>query len=262
MSIAKGLILLIFLVMVFIIIALKRENSKQKDYFIKTLSHDFRVAILAQLRGIEYLSKTKDFDDYQTELINEIDKSCRYSLDMISMLMNSYLFEKGEQVIYYENFILQEVVSSLIELVKPFLKEKNINLNLAIDKLLTIRADKNLMFKLILNLLTTAISYAEANSTITLASKMNKNICEFFVAYQGKSLSEAECERMFSNQTHFSTVGHGIKMHLCKKIVDFHKGKICVEKFSEKLNSFTFCIPQKQKFTLPNSCIFRALQTG
>ena len=262
MSIAKGLILFIFLIMFYLIIALRRENLKQKDFFIKTLSHDFRVATLAQLRGIEYLSKTKGFDKYQTELINEIDKSCRYSLDMISMLMNSYMFEKGEQVIDYENFLLQEVVCSLVELVKPLIKEKNIKLNMSVDKSLTISADKNLIFKLILNLLTTAISYAEANSTITLASKKNKNICKFFVAYHGKSLSEEECGRMFSNQTHLSTVGHGIKMQLCKKIVDFHKGKISVKNYSKKLNSFTFTIPQKQKFTLSKTLSLSTLQAG
>ena len=262
MSIAKGLILLIFLVMVFIIIVLKRENSRQKDFFIKTLSHDFRVATLAQLRGIEILSKSINFDIKQAELIDEIDKSCRYSLDMISMLMNAYLFEKGKQIVNFENFMLCEVLNTISKMIENQLKEKNIDLLFDLDNLQRITMDKDLTFKLILNLITTAINYAESNSIIKLNSKINNNLWEFGITYYGKSLSEEECGRMFSHKTHFSTVGHGIKMYFCKKIVDFHNGKIFVKNFSEKLNSFTFCIPQKQKFTLPNSCIFRALQTG
>ena len=78
MSIVKGLIFIIFLIMFCIIFVLKRENIKQRDYFIKTLSHDFRVATLAQLRGIELLAKIKNYDTQQIEIIEELNKSCRY----------------------------------------------------------------------------------------------------------------------------------------------------------------------------------------
>lgn len=261
MSIAKGLILLIFLIMFFIIIALKRENSKQKDLFIKTLSHDFRVATLAQLRGIEILSKSINFDIKQAELIDEIDKSCRYSLDMISMLMNTYLFEKGKQIVNFENFMLCEVLNTIFKVVENQLKEKNIDLFFDLDNLQRINMDKNLTFKLILNLITTAISYSKSNSIIKLSSKINNNLWEFDITYCGKSLSEEECGRMFSYKAHFSTVGHGIKMYFCKKIVDFHKGKIFVKNFSEKLNSFTFYIPQKQKNNIPKSLAIRGFKS-
>ena len=101
----KGLILIcFFLVLAFQNYFLRRENEKQKDFFIKTLSHDFRVATLAQLRGLEYLSKSANFEPENTELIAEITNSCQYSLEMISTLINSYLFEKGEQVVNCEYF--------------------------------------------------------------------------------------------------------------------------------------------------------------
>ena len=86
----KGLILIsFFVVLAFQNYFLRRENEKQKDFFIKTLSHDFRVATLAQLRGLEYLSKSANFEPENTELIAEITNSCQYSLEMISTLINS-----------------------------------------------------------------------------------------------------------------------------------------------------------------------------
>ena len=247
MSIAKGLILLIFLLMLYIIIYLKRENFKQKDFFVKTLSHDFRVATLAQLRGIEILSHTNGFDSRQCELIDEIEHSCRYSLEMISMLMNIYSFEKGKQIVSYEIFSLNEIINLVIETLKIQIKDKNIDMFFDMDNLVKVKADKELTFKLNLNLLSTAISYAEANSTIILTSKNDNGFWEFKVCYEGKSLTNEECARMFLRQTHFSTVGHGIKMFFSKKIVEFHGGEIFVKNCSENLNSFTFCIPQKQK---------------
>lgn len=262
MSIAEDLILFIFFTMLFIIIALKQENLKQKDFFIKTLSHDFRVATLAQLRGVELLARTNNFDLRQTELIGEINKSCRYSLDMISMLINTYTFEKGKQIINYESFILNDILKSVYNSTEEQLKEKNIEFYLNTDKMFSINADKELVYKLLLNLLSTAISYSESNTKIVLTPNIKNNILECSLTYQGRALSEEECARMFSQKNHFSTVGHGIKMYLSKKIIDFHKGKIWVEKYSEKLNSFTFQIPQKKHNETCKNLIFKRLQIG
>ncbi len=52
-------------------------------------------------------------------------------------------------------------------------------------------------------------------------SNFVKRVCdnlEVSITYSGNPLSEEECRRMFSNNPRFSTVGHGIKMYMCKKL--------------------------------------------
>lgn len=261
MSILKGLILIVFFaILLYKIFLLKKEKAKQYEYFIKTLSHDFRVATLAQLRGLELLSKSCDFDLHQMELFSEINNSCLYSLDMISMLQKTYLFENGEQVINYVNFSLQELFESVFTSIKEQVVEKNISLIYEFDKTIEISADKEMISKLIFNIITTALSYAESNSNILLISNKKNGIWKFTVTYQGKSLSQEECNRMFSTNTYFSTVGHGIKMYLSKKIVDFHKGKINVKNISKKLNSFTFQIMQEKEKQVAKMPVLMRLQ--
>ena len=51
-------------------------------------------------------------------------------------------------------------------------------------------------------------------------------------------------------------------MHLCKKIVDFHKGRIFVKKVSKNKNSFTFEIPQKEKREMWESPLITNVQLG
>ena len=70
----------------------------------------------------------------------------------------------------------------------------------------------------------------------------NKNT-KISIAYKGASLSEEECKRMFFTKPRFSIVGHGLRMHLCKKIIDFHNGKIKVHSYKD-VNEFTFTIPK------------------
>ena len=60
-------------------------------------------------------------------------------------------------------------------------------------------------------------------------------------------LTEEERKRMFLKNPRFSTVGHGIKMYLCKKIIDFHKGQIYVNQYKNNLVSFSFKIPTNTK---------------
>lgn len=248
MSIVKGLILVVFFIMLYKINVLKSENLKQKDYFIKTLSHDFRVATIAQLRGLEALDKISNFSQLQKELISEINKSCLYSLDLISMLQNIYKFENGEQVVKYDFFNLQKILNIVSKEIYPLLEEKKILLKINSVDFCYICGDENMLHKLILLLLTTAIDYSESNSEIIFISNTRDKKWKCSLIYKGKTMTEEECNRMFSLNTRFSTVGHGIKMHLCKKIVDFHKGKIFVKKISERHNSFTFNIPQYEKF--------------
>ncbi len=73
---------------------MKSALFSQRENFIKTLSHDIRVSTLAQIRGLDLLQSKYS----QEELITDINESCKYSLDMINMLLNTYRYENGEQV--------------------------------------------------------------------------------------------------------------------------------------------------------------------
>ena len=224
MSFVKDLLLL-SLALIFAIkyIQLRREISEQKEYFIQTLSHDLRVSTIAQLRGLELLQKASN-DFNRSELISYINDSCRFTLDMISMLLNTYRYEKGEQILNYEKCSINDLIVDSCNSLNNFSKEKNIIIQQVTKENIYADVDKNSIQKLLSNLITTAICYGENNSKIFISNSIleNKDF-KIVIGYKGKPLSEEECKRMFSNNSRFSTVGHGIRMHLCKKIIDFHK---------------------------------------
>lgn len=239
MGIVKGLLLIfLFLILIYKYIKLYIYSKKQQEYFIKTLSHDLRVSTLAQIRGLELLEKTKEL-----ELVPEINNSCKYTLDMISMLLNTYRFENGEKILDYENFNISECLKTNYNMLQSLANEKGVKFYTKIDFDGFITADKLAITKLLYNLLSTAIFYAEKNSTIVTNAICNNTFYKVSISYCGNSLSDEECRRMFSKNPRFSTVGHGIKMQLCKKIIDFHKGKIRVCNCGANINSFTFMLP-------------------
>ena len=219
---------------------LKQQIIDERNYFIQTLSHDLRVSTIAQIRGLELLQK-----NFNSDLLNEIQKSCTYTLDMITMLLKNYQFLNNETVIQKEYFNLNEIVEYLESSLKENLNNKN--LKFVSDTNIMINADKTLLLKTLKILLENAISNSLSNKNIVLSTKINNNNIHFSLTYSGKTLSYEEQERMFERNTKFSTVGQGIKMNLCKKIIEFHQGKIGVKTLNSNTQEFYFTLPNNKK---------------
>ena len=231
---------------------LKNKLISQREYFINVLSHDLRVSTLAQLRGVEILGKMLSGQE-QKELLVNIDESCKYTLDMISMLLNTYRYENGEQILNYEKICLDELLFDCAKQVEKLANAKRVEIICKkISPIHHIEADRTGMSRVLVNLLSAAIVNSEDKSDIILTVSNNGESVKFSLGYKGKFLTEEEFCRMFSNNSIFSTVGHGIRMNFCKKIVEFHGGEINVFKSDKKINSFTFTIPvKKQEHCLP-----------
>ena len=222
---------LVFLTVIIKYQTLKQEFLEERNYFIQTLSHDLRVSTIAQIRGLELLQKNPD-----KEIIEEVTNSCKYTFDMITMLLNTYRFKSNDE-------FLQKEVFNLTEIIEPLSKKLDfINLS---DKTLWINADKPFLRKALDILVTTAINHSFGNNKVVLkTNKQDENIY-IEITYKGKSLSDEEQIRMFDRNPQYSTVGYGIKMNLCKKIIEFHGGKISVNSDKENYNIFKITLPQK-----------------
>ncbi len=232
----------ILLIVIVRCILLHKEIKTQREYFIDTLSHNIRVSVIAQIRGLDLLQK----ELANTEagiLVDEINKGCKYTFDMITMILNAYRYQNGEQILNYESINLEEVVALSCNQLAFLADEKNINFNCQLEKNSIIVADKYGISKAIYTLVSTAIYNSNKNKPIYITTETKKQSFEISVMYHGKSLTEEECKRIYSDNSKFSTVGHGIKMHLCKKIIDYHHGKLRIKNCGENRNSFTIQLP-------------------
>lgn len=239
----KSLVLImLFFVLVYKYIKLHKNYIKQREYFIKTLSHDLRVAIIAQIRGLELAEKNNDLS-----LLPEINDASKYSLEMVTTLLNTYRIEQGEQILNCECFNPEVIINNIVKSSASFLAEKGIKLEIVKNANAFIEADKDLFSKMLKIIIATALANTQNKKKLSinlLSSDENLNIK---ISYEGQALSEEEINRIFMSNSKFSTVGHGIKMNFAKKIVDFHKGKFSVLKELDGLNSFLISIPKRQK---------------
>ena len=248
-----------YLVVIYENIEQEREIERQKEYFIETLIHDLKVPTLAQLRGLELLQKQNfgKINKEQKDLLVEIQSSCESVLDMISMVLNTYRFEKGQNKLLYQSFYLSDLLLESFKEVSYLAQEKRLSfVYKASDKNTFVEADKQEIKKVILNLLSNAVIYSNKDAKILVDIKSTAdNQLIFTISNEGIILSERECSDFFMKGAvaapKYTNIGHGISLYLSKKIIDAHNGKIFASTDGEKTNTFTFIIPQYASKHIP-----------
>lgn len=247
MDIVKDFLLIfIIFTIVFQYVKLYKLMTEQRVFFINTLKHDLRVSLLAQIRGLEFL-KNCIVSESTSELINELDISSKYSLDMINMLLKVYKHDNDEIILDSRSFNFSELANLLINNLSSSFLEKNIKIIYNSKDYIKMFADKNCIEKIMEILISKAIINAKKNSSIYIDAISNEDFFRISINYAGKPITDEEKRRMFEKKPKFSTVGYGIKLLICKKFIDFHDGEILVEDNRNNTHSFILTIPQKQK---------------
>ena len=256
MAVAEDLLLVfLFLTIITYYFKLKQDLLNQRKHFIEALSHDLSVSTLAQIRGLEILHNKVSMDKDSTELLHDINNSCRFTLDMITMLLNTYKYEDKNLSLKTESLNIADILLSTTAKLSNLATDKGIEFAYSLDTNADINGDSEALNKVFYNLVTTAIYNANKNSIIYFKVKKLRSQLYVSLSYHGFAITDEEYRKSTFNKPKYSTVGHGIKMHLCKKIIHFHQGKIFVRKFGKGTNTIVFSLPTIRKqnfFKLPS----------
>ena len=198
----------------------KRILKMERDSFAEALIHDIKIPTLAQLRGVDLLKKEilGDLNDDQQELLFQIGASCKYILEMISMLTNVYRFDAGTYQPKYEKFNLLDLVIICFDELSNQAREKNITFSHLCVTDTSIEADKAAIKRVILNMLLNTINFSKEGDEIVIKIETEGDKIVFSAI--GKNFAG------INGSTKYSTVGHKIGLYLCKKIVEYHQGQI------------------------------------
>ena len=182
---------------------LKESLNKQKDIFADILTHDLKIPTLAQLRGLELIRNETlgSINDEQKDLIENIEASCKYILNMISMLQNTYKIETGKNKFNYEKFNISKLLVNCINKISKDLNEKNISLvYFSSEPDIYIAADLESIKEVIINLILFAISYSYNNDKILVYISKEENNVKFLLKTSGVYLSNQVCSNIFEQE--------------------------------------------------------------
>ena len=210
---------------------LKRNEQFRKE-FLQNLAHEFKTPVFAIQGYVDtllhgalenpevnrpFLEKTSRNIDRLVNLINDLDE--------ISKL------ERGEQVIYKQNFIVQDLVKEVFESLSIKAEQKNIRYGIkkGCESPLTVFADKEKIRQVILNLVENSIKYGKYGGIITASMYItDEQHVLVEISDDGIGMAERHLSRIFERfyrteeGRSLDITGSGLGLAICKHIIEAH----------------------------------------
>ena len=179
----------------------------------------------------------------QKDFINMIIESANYTKDLLYSVLTAFRYDNTVLKINKIVFELKDLMSNCENEVRASLLFKNLKIKSTI-RANTMYADLIQLRRVISNLLNNAIHYAFENSEIIIDVFEEND----FVVFEFENLSEPIPEELKSKifQKYVSTMGTGLGLYYCKKVIEGHKGTISLENNGVH-NKFILKIPKENK---------------
>ena len=220
--------------------------SKLKDNFLSNTSHELKTP----LHGIIGIAET-----LKDGIAGPVNRKTEENLSIIINSANrlSYLVNDILDVQRLKNkdiklnptsFDLYPVISTIIQLSIPLLKNKEVELLTTVTpgKIL-VYADPNRLYQIIQNLVSNACKFTETGKIEIMASETG-DFVEISVTDTGIGIKSEYLEKIFEpfEQGEAVSTGSGLGLSITKKLVELHHGSISVESTPGKGSKFVFTV--------------------
>ena len=156
--------------------ALADDANRAKSAFLAVMSHELRTPLnaiggYAQLLELELHGP---ITDAQREALDRIVRSQRLLLRLINDVLNLARIEAGRVNYEFADLSLADVVGSVMPMIEPQLDAKGISREVAIAPELMVRADREKVEQIVLNLLTNAVKFTTDGGRVRISAESRR----------------------------------------------------------------------------------------
>ncbi|MBF0542787.1 MAG: ATP-binding protein [Candidatus Riflebacteria bacterium] len=204
-----------------------KKNQKRLDSMLSlavTVAHEVRNPIAAIGMAIQTLEKSYPPEAPDREIFSEILKE----VYRINSIISDLLVFARPKPLKITKISLKELLKELGIFVSPFLKEKEIEFEMAISPSAEILyGDENQIHRAILNLITNSVDAISQKGTIFLQTEaVDKNILKISIEDSGAGISEENLGKIFDPFFSTKSKGTGLGLSIVWDIIENHGGSI------------------------------------
>ena len=217
--------------------------KEEKNSLICILNHDIKTPLLAQIQTISMILDEKfgKINNKQKEILSEILNSNNFMLEIISNALFLMRYENEKPKLKLEKINVKDEINTCVEMIKNYAEEKSQNIIVKAKDNIKINADKILIQKIILNLLTGSISNGFENSNIEITVKENRRKISFSTKNKSVYMTKEKLSSLFQEKKSlcdFNQLGMSLNLNIAKKLIKAHNWEIVAK--SKKDNSAVF----------------------
>lgn len=260
-GLAKIIYLVLFVafnVLAFMLVRKRRAEKINEDKikFFMDVSHDIRSPMTLIMSPLESLMKEQQDPDVKTKL-NVMHRNAQRVMNLINQLLDIRKLDKGKMRLSCRKTDVIAFVGELVDLFKPQAEDKKQTLTFTeISDPGEAWLDRDNFDKVMVNLISNAIKYTPEGGSIDVAlsaaedEKLGRCL-KVTVTDTGIGLDDKSLSRLFEpfyrvREDHApATMGFGIGLDLCHRLVELHHGVISAVNREDgvKGSVFTVVIP-------------------
>ncbi|TVQ13832.1 MAG: response regulator [Balneolaceae bacterium] len=226
------------------------KASKLKDEFLSSMSHELRTPLIAVLGISEALQEEVygTLTEKQHKSLRTIEESGRHLLSLINDILDISKIEAGKMELQYAPIYIDSLCQSSIQFVRHSAQEKNLDLQLHIEKNTEkVLGDERRLKQILVNLLGNAVKFTEEGGRVGLdvRTDVESEAVEFVVWDTGIGIAPDQMERLFQPFVQLDSSlsrqynGSGLGLSIVRKLIDLHGGSINLESREGEGSRFT-----------------------
>jgi PAS domain S-box-containing protein len=220
-------------------------NGK-KDQFISFASHELKTP-LTTIKG--YLQIAAMTQLPAKDFLPKINKQVDRLEGIIDDLLDISKIQSGKLDFHFEKISLHQLINESVESV--YTQNHIIHIENTIEDIVAV-ADRQKLMQVMVNLITNAVKYSAAGTTISINVFVFGDEIQVAVTDEGIGMPAEYLDKIFNQFYRISPGDHqakgmGLGLFIAKEIMEAHSGKIWVESEVNKGSSFHISFPLERR---------------
>jgi signal transduction histidine kinase len=227
-----------------------RKAIDRQVQFVSDIAHDLRTPLTAigEFAHLMRTGNTGEMNDQQRRYVGIIERRCDEATRMVYDLLDGAKLQSGRMHPHRQAVELRDVLGEVQESLEPVFRQSGVDLATELlDGLPPVFADRDMLGRIVANLVSNAIKFSPAQATVTIrAERQSVSMARVSVIDSGTGISSEDLRRIFRRfergMNHMQT-GVGLGLAIVRELVKLHGGRVSVESTLGKGSRFHFTIP-------------------
>jgi len=227
--------------------AVKAANNAKSE-FVSLVAHELKLPMTSIQGYADLLTMAGAVNDRQMQFIMTIKNAVNRMKVLVSDLSDISRIESGNLRIQPTNVSVIEAINSAVESTATEISNRQHKLTTEIEpNLPQVKADKDRLAQVMLNLISNAYKYTPNGGTITVKARKQDNEVVISVSDSGVGMTPEQLAKLGTKfwraDNNLQQPGTGLGFAITRNLIELMQGKLTIQSEPGKGSTFTFILP-------------------
>ena len=229
----------------------RKATERLKDEFVSVVGHELRTPLTSIHGSLKLLASKKlgTLTPQGQEFLEIALKNTQRLTRLVNDVLDLERIESGRITMSMRRCHLADLIMQAVQAMQAMADEQHVRLTVEALEVTTARVDPDHIAQVLTNLISNAIKFSSANTTIWLDAVKREEDILIYVKDQGRGIPPDKLETIFERFQQVDASdsrqlgGTGLGLAICKNIVQRHGGRIWAESTFGEGSTFFFTLP-------------------